>query len=187
MGNRLQTSTRSAALTMSATQRQHENTFNMEQLVHAAIISIYPLNFNKLGRIKSVHQVFILKNISHLIADYTSTANLSVNVGVRMPVNPGIDPAVGNQFSVFTCKDAVQHGTSMVSSSHCSPFFDCSICFSIIAFTCAKETGVKSLLSTPTSYCVGRSILSLGASFPVLFLLVCTCPKSCHVPLYEPP
>ena len=90
----------------------------MDQFVHADLISIYPLNFNKLGRIKSVHQVFIFKNIAHLIADYTSTANLSVNVGVRMPVNPGIDPAVGNQFSVFTRKAAVQHGTSMIRSHH---------------------------------------------------------------------
>ena len=66
--------------------------------------SIYPLNFNKLGRIKSVHQVFIFKNIAHLIADYTSTANLNVNVGVRMPVNPCIDPAVCYQFDVFFIK-----------------------------------------------------------------------------------
>ena len=77
--------------------------------------------------------------------------------------------------------------SSNVFSSYCSPFFDCSICFSMIAFTCANETGVKSVLSTPTSYCVGRSILSRGASFPVLFLLVCTCPKSCQVSSYEPP
>ena len=63
-----------------------------------------PSNGNKLGRIKSVHQVFILKYISHLIADYTGTANHSVNVGVRMPVNPGIDPAVGYQFAVFFIK-----------------------------------------------------------------------------------
>ena len=77
-----------------------------------------PLNFNELGRIKSVHQVFIFKNISHLIADYTGTANLNVNVGVRMPVNPGINPAVGNQVSVFTGKGAVQHGTSMIRSHY---------------------------------------------------------------------
>ena len=56
-----------------------------------------PLNFNELGRIKSVHQVFIFKNIPHLIADHSC----------------------------------------IVSSSYCPPFFDCSICFSIIAFTCA--------------------------------------------------
>lgn len=66
--------------------------------------SICPLYFNKLGRIKSVHQVFIFKNIAHLIADYTGTANLSVNVGVRMPVNPCIDPAVCYQFAVFFIK-----------------------------------------------------------------------------------
>lgn len=63
-----------------------------------------PLNFNKLGRIKFVHHVFIFKYISHWIADYTSTANLSVNVGVRMPVNPSVDPAIGNQVSVFFIK-----------------------------------------------------------------------------------
>ena len=40
---------------------------------------------------------------------------------------------------------------------------------------------------TPTSYCVGRSIFSREASFPVLFLRVCTCPKSCQVSSYEPP
>ncbi len=37
MGNRLQTSMRSAALTMSATQGLHENAFNMEQFVYAAL------------------------------------------------------------------------------------------------------------------------------------------------------
>lgn len=83
-----------------------------------SFISVYPLNFNKPGRIKSVHQVFILKNISHLIAYYTRPANHSVDIGMRMPVDPGIDPAVGYQFSVFTGKGAVQHGTSMMRS-HC--------------------------------------------------------------------
>ena len=33
-----------------------------------SFISVCPLNFNKPGRIKSVHQVFILKYISHLVA-----------------------------------------------------------------------------------------------------------------------
>ena len=59
--------------------------------------------------------------------------------------------------------------------------FACSTCFWIILFTSSNETGVKSLLSTPTSYCVGKSISSREASFPVLFLLVCTCPNSCHI------
>ncbi len=59
--------------------------------------------------------------------------------------------------------------------------FVCSTCFWIILFTCSNETGIKSLLSTPTSYCVGKIISSREASFPVLFLLVCTCPNNCHV------
>lgn len=56
----------------------------------------------------------------------------------------------------------------------------------MIALTCAKETGAKSVLSIPTSYCVGRSILTRNASFPVLFLQVRTYPKSCQMPSYEP-
>lgn len=37
---------------------------------------------------------------------------------MRMPVDPGIDSAVGYQFSVFTGKGAVLHRTSMMRS-HC--------------------------------------------------------------------
>ena len=37
-------------------------------MIFLSFISVCPLNFNKLGRIKSIHQVFILKNISHLVA-----------------------------------------------------------------------------------------------------------------------
>lgn len=44
-GNRLQISTRSAALTMAATQGLHENTFNMKQFVHAALILYMPIKF----------------------------------------------------------------------------------------------------------------------------------------------
>lgn len=87
-------------------------------IIFLSFISVCPLNFNKSGRIKSVHQVFILKNISHLVADYTGPANHSVNVGMRMPVDPSVNPAVGYQFSVFTGKGAVQHGTFMMRS-HC--------------------------------------------------------------------
>jgi len=72
--------------------------------IHLCVCS---LNFNKLARIKFVHQVFIFKNISHLVADYMSAANLSVDVGMRMPVNLCIDPTVGNQISVFTGKCTV--------------------------------------------------------------------------------
>lgn len=132
MGNRLLTSTRVCSIDYVRNARTTRKHFQYGAVRPRSPHSIYPLNFNKLGRIKSGHQVFIFKNIPHLIADHSC----------------------------------------IVSSSYCSPFFDCSICFSMIAFTCAKETGVKSLLSTPTSYCAGRSILSLGASFPVLFLLV---------------
>ena len=37
-------------------------------MIFLSFIYVCSLNFNKLGRIKSVHQVFILKNISHLVA-----------------------------------------------------------------------------------------------------------------------
>lgn len=70
-------------------------------MIFLSFISVCSLNFNKLARIKSVHQVFILKYISYLVADYEGTANLSINIGMRMPVNPGIDPAADNQVSVF--------------------------------------------------------------------------------------
>lgn len=60
---------------------------------------------------------------------------------------------------------------------------NCSTCFCIIVLTCSNETGVKLLLSTPTSYCVGKSIFNLGTSLPVLFLQVWTCPNSCQVSL----
>ena len=77
-------------------------------IYNLSFISVCPLNFNKLGRIKSVHQVFILKNISHLgTDDYTCPANHNVDTGIRMPVDPGIDPAVGNQVSVFANKGHV--------------------------------------------------------------------------------
>ena len=36
-------------------------------IIFFSFISICPLNFNKPGWIKSVHQVFILKYISHLV------------------------------------------------------------------------------------------------------------------------
>ena len=103
---------------MTGTQRQHENTFNLELFAHTALFLYAHLYFNNLGLIKSVHQVFIFKNISHLIADYTGAANHSVNVGVRMPVNPGVDPAVGNQVFAFTGKGAVQRGTYMIRSHY---------------------------------------------------------------------
>ena len=83
-------------------------------MIFLSFISVCPLKFNKLGRIKSVHQVFILKHISHLVADYTCTTNHCVDVGMRMPLNPGIDPAAGNQVSVLTGKGAVQYGTLMM-------------------------------------------------------------------------
>ena len=79
---------------------------NFLSIIFLSFISVYPLNFNKPGWIKSVHLMFILKNISHLVADYTGPANHSVDVGMRMPVDPGIDPAVCYQFSVFTGKGA---------------------------------------------------------------------------------
>ena len=62
--------------------------------------------------------MFIFKNISHLVADYTGPANHNVNVDMRMPVDPSINPTVGYQFSVFTGKGTVQHGTLMMRS-HC--------------------------------------------------------------------
>ena len=87
-------------------------------MVFLSYISVCPLNFNKLARIKSVHQVFIFKNISHLVTDYTGSANHSADIGMRMPVNPGINPAVSYQFSIFTGKCAVQHGTPMMLSRY---------------------------------------------------------------------
>ncbi len=84
---------------------------NFLSIIFLSFISVYPLNFNKPGWIKSVHLMFILKNISHLVADYTGPANHSVDVGMRMRVDPSIDPAVCYQFSVFTGKGAIQHGT----------------------------------------------------------------------------
>ena len=74
-----------------------------------SFIYVYPLNFNKFGRIKSIHQVFILKNISHLGVDYMGTANHEVSVGMRMLINPSIDSTVGNQISIFAGKGTVQH------------------------------------------------------------------------------
>lgn len=81
-------------------------------------ISAYSYNFKKLSRIEIVHPVFIFKNISHPIADYIGSTKHSVNIGMRMPVDPGINPAVGYQFSVFTGKGAVQYGTLMMRSHY---------------------------------------------------------------------
>lgn len=50
-----------------------------------SFISVYPLNFNKYARIKSVHQIFIFKNISHLVADNADATNPSVDIGMRSP------------------------------------------------------------------------------------------------------
>ena len=75
-------------------------------MLFISFISLCALNFNKLSRIKPVHQVFIFKNISNLVADYTCPTNHSVDIGMRMPVDPGIDPAVGNHVSAFTGKGA---------------------------------------------------------------------------------
>lgn len=53
-----------------------------------------------------------------MVADYTGSTNHSVDVSMRMSVNPGINPAVGYQFSVFTGKSAVQHRTLMMLSHY---------------------------------------------------------------------
>ena len=83
-------------------------------MIFLSFISVCPLNFNKLGRIKSVQLMFILKNISHLVADYRGISYFHIDVGMRMPVDPGINPDVGYQFSVFTGKGAVVKLRSLV-------------------------------------------------------------------------
>ena len=45
--------------------------------------------------------------------------------------------------------------------------FDDCICVSIILFTSFHETGIKLLLSTPTSYCEGNNISNLEKSKPL--------------------
>lgn len=54
-------------------------------------ITAYSYNFKKLPRIKTVHSVSIFKNVSHLVTDYAGATNFSVDIGMRMPVNPDID------------------------------------------------------------------------------------------------
>ena len=62
--------------------------------------------------------MFILKNISHLVTDYRGIPYFYIDISMRMPVDPGINPTVSYQFSVFTGKGTVQHGTLMMRS-HC--------------------------------------------------------------------
>ena len=47
-----------------------------------------------------------------------------------------------------------------------------TICSCILTSTSSNEMGVKLLLSTPTSYCLGKSICNLGLSKPVMQELV---------------
>ena len=53
-----------------------------------------------------------------MVANYTGPSNHSVNVGMRIPVDPSVNPAVGYQFSVFTGKGTVQHRTFMMRSHY---------------------------------------------------------------------
>ena len=48
----------------------------------------------------------------------SSSKTYPICVGMRMPVNPSINPAIGNKFPVFTGKGTVQHGTLMMRSHY---------------------------------------------------------------------
>ena len=45
--------------------------------------------------------VLILEDISKLIADTLGITNRSVNISVRMPIDPVINPAICNEVSLF--------------------------------------------------------------------------------------
>lgn len=62
--------------------------------------------------------MLIFKCISHLVANHFCTPDFCVDIGMRMSVNPSIDPAVTDQVSVFTGKGTVQYGTFMLRSNN---------------------------------------------------------------------
>ncbi len=62
--------------------------------------------------------MLVFKYISHLVADQFCIPDFCVDIGMRMSVNPCIDPAAGYQVSVFTGKGTVQHGIFMLRSNN---------------------------------------------------------------------
>lgn len=58
--------------------------------------------------------MFVFKNIPHLIANDLCSVYLSINVGMRMPINPCVNATVGNKPTQFSCKSTIQHRTLMV-------------------------------------------------------------------------
>ena len=62
--------------------------------------------------------MLVFKYISHLVANHFCTPDFCVDIGMRMSVNPCIDPACHDQVSVFTGKGTVQYGIFMLRSNN---------------------------------------------------------------------
>lgn len=66
------------------------------------------INYKELARLKAIGYMFIMKGISHLVTNNLSSVYLRIDVGMRMPVNPNIDAAVGYKFTKLRGKCTIQ-------------------------------------------------------------------------------
>lgn len=63
------------------------------------------------ARLKAIGYMFILKDISHLVTNDLSSVYLRIDVGMRMAINPGVNVAVGYEFTQLCGKCTVQDRT----------------------------------------------------------------------------
>lgn len=76
-------------------------------------------------------------------------------------------PSQGIRYVLCTCcSPGTQNADRSCIVFHITYFICLFNLFWIILFTCSNETGVKSLLSTPTSYCIGKSYPAVKRLFP---------------------
>ena len=76
------------------------------------------INYKELARLKAIGYMFIMKGISHLVTNNLSSVYLRIDVGMRMPVNPNIDAAVGYKFTKLRGKCTIQNGTFVMRCNY---------------------------------------------------------------------
>ena len=64
------------------------------------------LHLNKLPAIEA-SEILAVIDISKLVADNTGIADCCINVGVRVPKNPRINTAVGNEIAQLRCEGTI--------------------------------------------------------------------------------
>ena len=67
---------------------------------------------------KTIGDMFILTNISHLIANDPCAIYLSIDVGVRVPINPSVNATVSYKFAQISSKCTIQNRTLMMRGNH---------------------------------------------------------------------